>query len=606
VASTGERPEAVYGRRREAFAAEAEAWGRRFNGVANWRFVAFVMAAAATVWGFVQAQPLAVAAGAVCLLAFVWLVRHHADLGQRRDRAQALAGINAAAGQRLKRAWDTVPLRNTLGPDPGHPYAADLDLFGHASLVHLLDTPGTVMGRATLATWLLQPAASDTVLERQRAVLDLAPRLNLRQDLQAAAATTLDPQPVLAWAESQPWLRPRTFVVWSSRLSPIGLCILGGLQLVGWVNGPWWALFLLVNVILWQVAGKRAYATLSRIDVQQPALKQYAASFGVLADAHFESPRLRHLAADSRIAQQQIGALERITRFVIPRSAQVYWVVQPLLLWDMHVLGALEAWQQHSGARVRAWLSALGDIEALAAFAELAHAHPDWSMPLLDQSAVTLTAHAAGHPLLAPEVRVDNDVEVGPPGAFVLVTGSNMAGKSTYLRTIGTNIVLAQAGAPVCARSWRMPPLELCTSMRVVDSLERGVSTFLAEVLRLKQVVDTARRVDAGPPVCFLLDEVLQGTNTAERQIAARQVIRFLLQCGAMGAVSTHDLGLVDEPELQGAARMVHFTETLTEGGAGPLMTFDHRLRPGLATSTNALRLVALLGLDRHTPDARR
>jgi DNA mismatch repair ATPase MutS len=173
-----------------------------------------------------------------------------------------------------------------------------------------------------------------------------------------------------------------------------------------------------------------------------------------------------------------------------------------------------------------------------------------------------------------------------------------MAGKSTYLRAIGTNIVLAQAGAPVCARTFRMPPLALCTSMRVVDSLEEGVSTFLAEVLRLKQVVDLARVDDGARTLCFLLDEVLQGTNTAERQIAARGVIRLLLARGAIGAVSTHDLTLADTPELAAAARPVHFRETLSAGPAGPIMTFDYRLAPGLATSTNALRLVALLGLD--------
>ena len=178
-----------------------------------------------------------------------------------------------------------------------------------------------------------------------------------------------------------------------------------------------------------------------------------------------------------------------------------------------------------------------------------------------------------------------------------------MAGKSTYLRTIGMNIVLAQAGGPVCASAWRMPPLSLCTSMRVVDSLERGVSTFLAEVLRLKQVVDVARAAHAQEAtMCFLLDEILQGTNTAERQIAARQVIRFLIACGVMGAVSTHDLGLVDVPDLRAAARLLHFRETLRETADGPLMTFDHRAREGLATSTNALRLVAILGLDDPPP----
>ena len=200
--------------------------------------------------------------------------------------------------------------------------------------------------------------------------------------------------------------------------------------------------------------------------------------------------------------------------------------------------------------------------------------------------------------MLAPQIRIDNDITLGPRGTFVLVTGSNMAGKSTYLRTIGTNIVLAQAGGPVCARTFAMPPLDLCTSMRVVDSLERGVSTFFAEVMRLKDVVEVARQATSGRTVCYLLDEILQGTNSAERQIAVRQVIGFLLAQDAIGAVSTHDLALADLPELAPAAEFVHFQETLTAGPDGPRMSFGYRLQPGLATSTNALRLVALLGLD--------
>jgi DNA mismatch repair ATPase MutS len=216
---------------------------------------------------------------------------------------------------------------------------------------------------------------------------------------------------------------------------------------------------------------------------------------------------------------------------------------------------------------------------------------------VIDETACQLTAQQAGHPLLAPDTRVDNDVSLGGPGSFLLVTGSNMAGKSTFLRTLGTNIVLAQAGGPVCARAFRMPPLALCTSMRVVDSLERGVSTFLAEVLRLKQVVDSASAENGDFTLCYLLDEILQGTNTAERQIAARRVIRFLLAHGAIGAVSTHDLTLADAPDLAAAAQAVHFSETLTAGPEGPVMSFDYKLRPGLATSSNALRLVELLGL---------
>jgi hypothetical protein len=599
-------PGAVFGARAEAFRTEAAECTLRFNRIANLRLVAFVATAACLIFGVSQAAPVALGAGLVLGVVFVVLVRDHRRIGLRRDRATALHAINAEALARLGRRWADIPLRHSLQADRLHPYAADLDLFGQASLLHLLDTTRTSMGQATLARWLLNGAAPSTVRERQRSTTELAARLDFRQELEVRGAleatTRLDPEPLLAWAESRPWLVRRRGLLWAARLSPVLLSVLALAQLTGWLAWPLWLPFLFVNAFLWQLFGKHAYATLSQIGTIEGGLRQYAAILDLLSTATFEAPLLKRLqltlTTDGCSAYAHMRQLERMTRLVLPRSAQVYWVVQSILLWDVHVLAALEGWQARVGTRARVWLETLGDIEALAALAALAHAHPDWALPEIDQTACQLEADQAGHPLLVPDMRVDNQIALGPPATFLLVTGSNMAGKSTFLRTIGTNIVLAQAGGPVCARALRMPPLALCTSMRVVDSLERGVSTFLAEVLRLKQVVDAARADEGGRTVCYLLDEILQGTNTAERQIAARRVIRFLLARGAIGAVSTHDLTLADAPEFAAAAHSVHFSETLTAGPDGPIMTFDYRLESGLATSTNALRLVEMLGLE--------
>lgn len=599
-------PGAVYSTRAEAFRTEAIERTVRFNRVSELRLAAFVAAAACLIWGVSQAAPVGLGAGLAFGGAFVLLVRYHRLLGLRRDRATALQQINVEASERLHRRWQNVPLRHALQADRLHPYAADLDLFGHASLLHLLDTTRTSLGQATLVRWLSNGAAPSTIRERQAAVADLAARLDFRQELEVRGAldgnSRPDPEPILAWAESSPWLSRAGVVLWTARASPVLLCGLGVFQATGVLPWPVWLPFLIVNLFLLQLCGNQVYATLSRISTLEGALRQSAASFDLLAKTTFEAPlleRLREtLTVDGHSAYSHMRRLERLTRLVLPRSAQVYWVVQALFLWDLHVLAALEGWQARIGTRARVWLETLGEIEALAALAGLAHAHPDWAVPDIEAAACQLEAQQAGHPLLAPDTRVDNDASLGPAGTFLLVTGSNMAGKSTLLRTLGTNIVLAQAGGPVCARSFRMPPLALGTSMRVADSLERGVSTFLAEVLRLKQVVDLAR-VDAGDrTVCYLLDEILQGTNTAERQIAARRVIRFLLARGAIGAVSTHDLTLAGAPEFAAAAHAVHFSETLIAGPDGPSMTFSYKLHPGLATSSNALRLVDLLGLN--------
>jgi DNA mismatch repair ATPase MutS len=251
---------------------------------------------------------------------------------------------------------------------------------------------------------------------------------------------------------------------------------------------------------------------------------------------------------------------------------------------------------------VRVWLETLSELEALSALATLAADNPTWAFPEIVEKAAdgpALSARNLGHPLLPPAVCVGNDVGIGPVGRFLFVTGSNMSGKSTLLRAIGVNVVLAQAGGPVCADEMRLMPLTLATSIRVQDSLEYGISYFMAELRRLREVVEIAHTTgETGErEPLFLLDEILHGTNTSERQIAARQIIRTLLRYGATGAVSSHDLSLTETPDLTAARDAVHFTETFTRGADGPAMSFDYRLRPGVATSTNALKLMEMVGL---------
>lgn len=321
-----------------------------------------------------------------------------------------------------------------------------------------------------------------------------------------------------------------------------------------------------------------------------------------LTSTTFSSEPLRQLQSrltsssppSRRPAASQLRRLARLTSWAITRDSPLYFPLQALTGWDIHHLAALERWQAESGAQVRIWLRTLGEMEALVALAGLAHDQPTWVYPELDPGQDSFLAADLGHPLLADAVRVTNDVTVGPPGSFLLVTGSNMSGKSTLLRAIGVNAVLAATGAPVCARSLRLPPLRLWTSVRVEDSLARGVSFFMAELLRLKQVVDAADvSVPDGRRLLYLLDEILQGTNTTERRIAARRIINHLVATGAIGAVSTHDLDLATDSPLAGASRPIHFREQV----AGGTLSFDYLARPGLATSTNALKLMDLVGL---------
>jgi DNA mismatch repair ATPase MutS len=278
----------------------------------------------------------------------------------------------------------------------------------------------------------------------------------------------------------------------------------------------------------------------------------------------------------------------------------LYLPLQSLTLWDFHILHALAQWQRTTGHRIRKWMSILGEFEALCCLAGLHHDHPDWCFPQVRRTDVPqLQASQIGHPLLNPDKCVRNDILISPPGHMLLVTGSNMSGKSTLLRAVGVNVVLAQAGGPVCARTMSLPPLLLGTSFRIRDSLADGVSYFMAELNQLKRIVDLADSClhDNHWTLLYLLDEILLGTNINERQEAVKLVLQHLISKRAIGALATHDLSLADADELSGKTDVVHFRETFTEAEGELHMTFDYILKSGLAHTQNALKLLRLAGL---------
>jgi DNA mismatch repair ATPase MutS len=278
--------------------------------------------------------------------------------------------------------------------------------------------------------------------------------------------------------------------------------------------------------------------------------------------------------------------------FDLKHNGLIHPFVNALLLWDIHCVLRLEAWQGRVGHRARQWFDALGEFEALSSLGALAHDEPDFVFAEIVEDHAVFDASELGHPLLDAASRVCNDVTLEGPGAIVLVTGSNMSGKSTLLRAMGLACVMALAGAPVCARRMRIASCTLRTSIRVSDSLESGISHFYAELRKLKAVLE-ATTGDA--PVLFLLDEILHGTNSRERQIGAKWLLSELLRAGAVGAASTHDMGLTRLPEtLADQVQLVHFRESIDANE----MTFDYRLRLGPVTAGNALRLMRLVGLN--------
>jgi hypothetical protein len=595
--------------------AEAARLAGRSRRISHLRLAAAAIAAlGAVLLATGRGSALSALAVAFGIAVFIALAIHHAAVERRRERAAGHAVLNREALARVERRWDALPAAWAPGPLDEHPYAADLDVFGHASIVQLAGPVHTPTGRRALASWLLaiDQAALAGVRERQAAVAELAPALDFRQDLTLAARATAHDTghgddelgAFVAWAEGDSWLLVRPWIPIVS--IALGLVTTAGalLSYAGWAGGPW---FLITATLGW----------LLRAWVQTPleatnagaggerALRGWSALVRLVGRQRWQSAPLAQAQGvlDADHVRAALRSLEQGVALADFRlSTWLYLPVQTLTLWDLHVWWRLERWRRAHGRHVRGWLEAIGRIEALAALASLAHDHPGWAFPSLHDTPAAddlrIDATALGHALLPNGSRVTNDVSIGPKGRFLLVTGSNMSGKSTLMRAVGVNVVLAHAGAPVCAGAMRLPLMALHTSMRVADSLERGLSLFMASLVRLERIVRAAREASQARPVCYLLDEVLQGTNSAERRVAVRTIVDHLLASWAIGVVTTHDLDLARDPAFAAHADSVHLQETLAGEGDAVTMTFDYRLRPGPATGGNALQLLRLLGLQ--------
>jgi hypothetical protein len=567
------------------------------------RLVTFLAAVVLCVVGLGRRELIWFALGVAGFIAFGVLVVRHARVEEAIAICEARRVHNMRGLARRARAWDELPdVAAPSGLDLAtHAYSADLDLFGHASLAKWLGPASTPAGASTLAAWLLNAADADEVARRQQAIDELSPRTLFRESLAAEGMlwrerASDDVSRFIAWAESAEPILPGGL-----GLHAMVLLLTAAIWILIGFNAAGVLLPVTIGVVLWFALGARIARAFSAMSLGVRGLTRYAAMLALASREPWTSPwllrRQGQLHDEGRNASAALAILARILGFGELRSgaAILHFPIQAFTLWDFHVLHAVERWRARWGGSVRGWLEALGDIDALTVCSAVRHDHPDWAMPAIDPAADRIAAEAAGHPLIPDDRRVPNDVTVGPAGTLLLVTGSNMSGKSTLLRAIGLNVVLAQAGMPVCARAWRLPPADLRTSIRVEDSLELGLSYFMAALARLKAIVDAAQVRRDGRVLLYLLDEILQGTNSAERAIAVRAVARHLLDAGAIGAMTTHDLSIASEEPLASAAQLVHFTEQVAADGT---MSFDYRLRPGLATSRNALRLMQLIGIQ--------
>ena len=557
-----------------------------------------------------------------------------------RDSMKQLKRNSGVIGRliaRLNRDWTrlasqrlTSQLAEVELSDHRRDTASDLDLLGKASLFHLTSMTATMPGVRTMASWLAGPAIQAIATARSEAIDALAlmrdQRIRFYTLARQVAESTGDPDRFVDWATGEAWLSKRVWLKNWSRLSlwlsiafiaitAVGVLILaspmvtrigfGGVLAIIVINIVITTLFLgpAHQIFSIAMANRRfvddyieLFSAADWLPGKDPAVQQET-MIGRLRQTLFEHPKTSAVVG--------MRALGRVARAGSLRQSAgtflLYLPLQALMLWDVRVLDRLEQWQSTFGSETKAWFEALGELESLMSLAALKDDYPSWARPtwVADPDEAVIRSSSIGHPLLHDNDRVYNDVTIGPPGSLLLVTGSNMSGKSTMLRSVGLNVALAGCGAPVCAEQFKLASTELATSIRVSDDVSQGVSFYMAELNRLKSVVDHAREMAAmDDRVClFLLDEILQGTNSRERQIAVVRVLDHLVQSKAIGAITTHDLELADEPAMQ-SATTVHFRETIRPDAEGnEQMTFDYKMRQGVSPTTNALRLLEMVGL---------
>ena len=570
---------------------------RRHQALGNARLTT-VAAGAVGVWLVFVSHVLAAAWLALPVVVFVVLAVLHDGVLRARTRARRAAEFYEQGIARVTDRWAGTGESGERFLVPDHPYAADLDLFGRGSLFELMTTARIRAGEETLARWLLAPATPQDLRARQEAVIELQPLLDLREDLALlgdAFGVGGHPDLLTRWGEAPPLIK--------SRWPPIAAAALAALAvaaLLAWAigeSGPMpFALVVVAEVVFSIVMLRPVRAILASVEAPARDLALLTDVLARFESETFSAPRLRLILEEFKSAglppSRRIAQLRRLIDLLNSRHNQLFAPVAAFLLWGAQVGFAIERWRRASGTRLRYWLEGLGELEALCSIAGYAHEHPADPFPVFADDAACFEGDGVAHPLLPGAQAVRNTVRLGGTTQMLLVSGSNMSGKSTLLRSVGANAVLALAGAPVRADRLRISPLAVGATLRVQDSLQAGQSRFYAEITRVRAIVS----LTAGPlPVLFLLDELLSGTNSHDREHGAEAIVRGLLDRGAIGLVTTHDLALsAIADRLAPRAENVHFADVLDAG----TLTFDYTMRPGVVQTSNALALMRAVGLD--------
>ena len=481
-----------------------------------------------------------------------------------------------------------------------HYYANDIDLFGRASLFQYLNRTTSEMGSACLANWLLQPANEETILLRQEAINELIPLTEWRQSLMAfGKEKKIDLSTKLRlqhWIEETNLFKNRLWIL-LQYLLPLVMLSVFALNIAGILNDATRNYFLLASAIFAYFISKKVVPIHNQVSKMAEELSVLSDSIQLIEKTNFKSPLLQQLHATYTIekgfASTELKLLKNILGRLDYRLNPVVFIPLAILVqWDLQQVIALEKWKKRNQQNIHAWFDALGEYEALCSLATLRFNNPGWCLPVLKKAHFCIEGKEIGHPSININKRVNNYISIEKSGELMLITGSNMAGKSTYLRSIGVNVVLAMAGSAVCAESFSLSPVQLMTSMRIADNLEENTSTFYAELKKLKTVIE---KVNCNEKIFILLDEILRGTNSLDRHTGSVALTKQLIKHNASAIIATHDIELAKlKDEYPGNILNYHFDAQVNNDE----LYFDYMLKEGVCNSINASILMKKIGIE--------
>lgn len=573
---------------------------KKYNRISNIRFLIVVLIIYLGFKIYEASNFLFVSLEIISILAFILLVIYHGKLAEEKSRAKILEEINIRYLNRIDGTWVDFKDIGEEFIDNDHSYSKDLDIVGKNSLFQLLNLTNTHTGREIFVNNLLNGGKDrDTIYLKQEAVKELNKNLDLVQEIEYITLKNKkdlkSPEKLVEYAESEENIFTKSYIKNAIRFLPI---LVLGVNIFGIVLKSKTIIFsglglVIVQVLIWISSMFKNSQVLGTVHYLKYNLETYLEVLKLVEKQEFSSEELIRIKETmfpkGKSSIDAIKELDKITGIInIGADGGAKLVLNAVFLWDYQCIFLLEKWKSKYGNQVKDWIEGIGEIESLMSFSVLNNINPHIVFPEIVEGNSRIIAKELGHPLLNMKDRIDNDIKL--EDEIFIITGSNMSGKTTFLRTIGINLVLAYNGAGVCANSMETTLLDIFTSMRIVDDLKSGISTFYAEIIRIKEIIDKA---DENPNMIFLIDEIFTGTNSVDRILGAKNVIRNLNRKNIVGMITTHDLELC-ELDTEKRIRNFYFEDKYD----GKSIKFDYKIKSGKSTSTNAKNLMKLAGIE--------